>query len=74
MSLRFILIAVAIWIAVILFRNYQAKRKINPPRGNKPIKNIVPCALCGTHIPENEALQDGDEFFCSAAHRDRAKK
>ena len=70
MSLRFIFIAIAIWIGVIMYRNYQAKRKIEKDRSAAQMKKIVPCAVCGTHIPESEALEDGGKHFCCAAHRD----
>jgi uncharacterized protein len=29
---------------------------------------MVQCAHCGIYIPEQEALVNGDRFYCSAAH------
>jgi len=74
MSFRFILIAIAIWIGVIMYRNYQSKRKIEKARTLKQSKNIVPCAVCGVHIPESEAIKHDEKFFCSSAHLDQANK
>ena len=41
----------------------------------KPVENMVRCAQCGVHLPENEALGDTAAWFCSAAHaREHASK
>jgi uncharacterized protein len=31
---------------------------------------MVPCARCGTHVPENDAVRGHKGLYCSAAHRD----
>lgn len=38
------------------------------PRGSR---EIVPCSLCGVHLPRDEAVTgpDGRSLFCSEAHR-----
>ena len=30
---------------------------------------IVRCKQCDVHLPESEALREGDEWFCTQAHR-----
>lgn len=39
---------------------------------NKPSgpQVMVPCAHCGTHTPENDAVRGTQGTYCSAAHRD----
>ncbi|PUE31050.1 hypothetical protein B9Z35_08420 [Limnohabitans sp. Jir61] len=31
---------------------------------------MVPCAHCGTHVPEDDAIRGSRGLYCSAAHRD----
>jgi uncharacterized protein len=32
---------------------------------------MVRCRWCEVHVPEDEALRDQEQWFCSGAHRDR---
>ena len=32
---------------------------------------MVRCQWCDVHVPEDEALRDQQQWFCSGAHRDR---
>lgn len=32
------------------------------------------CALCAMHVPETQAIQAEEYFFCSTAHRDEFLK
>lgn len=31
---------------------------------------MVPCAHCGTHVPEDDVIRGSHGLYCSAAHRD----
>jgi uncharacterized protein len=35
---------------------------------NQPIV-MLPCAHCGTHVPETEALRGKEGVYCSESHR-----
>ena len=72
--LRLILLAAAIWLAVIFIR--QLLRGGTPPVREKRIgeQDMVRCAPCGTHVPESEAIQDGGRFYCSERHRLEARR
>lgn len=67
--LRLILLAAAIWLAIVFIRQLLQGGK--PPardrRGGE--QDMVRCAHCGTHVPESEAIQDGNRFYCSERHR-----
>lgn len=41
------------------------------PQAKKGSREIVPCSLCGVHLPRDEAVvgPDGRSLFCSEAHR-----
>ena len=42
-----------------------SRRQTPPPPGPQP---MVRCAHCQTHVPQSQALRDGDRWFCSQAH------
>jgi len=37
-----------------------------PPRAPE---RMVRCAHCGVHLPESDAVVDGEQHFCNEAHR-----
>ncbi|BBP43487.1 PP0621 family protein [Thiosulfativibrio zosterae] len=37
-------------------------------------ETMVICQVCQVHLPQNEAIQDGDAFYCSEAHHQMANK
>ena len=39
-----------------------------PASTDQPL-NMVRCAHCGLHLPENEAIQSRNAMYCSDAHR-----
>ncbi len=74
--IRLLIIIFLLWMAwrfvqAWLDSNRQrvARKKPAPQLSEK----VVPCALCGLHVPEGEALQAGDRHYCSEAHRDAGR-
>ena len=45
--------------------NKTAKPKAAPP----PPQDMLKCAQCGLHLPQDEALPGRGGVFCSAEHR-----
>jgi len=37
-------------------------------RKDSAAEQMVPCKQCGVHLPQSEAVRDGDTFFCSDEH------
>lgn len=67
--LRLIIILFGLWLVF-----HIAKRAFSAPRTKKNspqpgIAKMVVCAHCGVHIPEPQALRDGDMVYCSEEHR-----
>ena len=58
-------IALVVWI---LFR--LARSPSNSKPGKKQVNDMVRCARCGTFVPRNEAIHEGDRDYCSTQHRD----
>lgn len=63
---RILLIALAAWIIFRLWQNYR----LGKPKQGKPaaVQNMVACAICKTHVPQDEALRQGERFYCSREH------
>jgi uncharacterized protein len=47
-------------------------RQAPPPAAPQP-QDMVACALCGTHLPQTEAVTGRQGVYCSAEHRQRAE-
>ncbi len=69
------MIRLIFWIAIV-FAVLWVWRKIKPTprqaaRGDtaQPLL-MVRCARCGVHLPQNHALGNGQQWYCSQAHLD----
>jgi len=69
MGIRLLLILLTLWALYIIVRAYiRRSRKSTVNQHNKIATNMVQCKVCGTYLPEAEALQHQDDFFCSREH------
>ncbi len=72
------LLVVLVLLAVSLYVVKLIKIKLDEPTPklkkdssrNESAENskMVKCLHCGLHIPENEAIKQGDKVFCSLEH------
>jgi uncharacterized protein len=58
-------IGLVIWILLRLAKSPRTSEK-----SVKRVGSMVRCARCGTFVPQNEALQAGDRYYCCREHRD----
>jgi len=71
---RFLLIVVAVWLAIMIARQLlRSSKQASPPPRELPERDMVRCAECGLHVPRSEAVAEGDGFFCSERHRSAHK-
>ncbi|OOC09337.1 MULTISPECIES: PP0621 family protein [Thioalkalivibrio] len=73
MRLLLLIIAiVAIFLAVrTLVRSSGERRRVrrdDPPERVRESGAMVRCAHCGVHVPEDQALCEGERCFCSRQH------
>ena len=70
--MKYLLVAVVVFIAFSIWRNKQ-RRKAAPPvaKGRQMgAEDMVVCAHCGVHLPHSDAVVTADRLhFCSAEHR-----
>ncbi|MGD2117458.1 MAG: PP0621 family protein [Chromatiales bacterium] len=75
MGFRFILFIVALAGVWLIVRHLASSRKSARPEiktGKKKVitGNMVECAHCGLHLPEEEAVSRHGKFYCSEQHAD----
>ncbi len=74
MGLRFFVILLAIVVLIFIVRHFLSHRTPRPDPRRPETKKMVRCAHCGLHIPEQEALTEGNRYYCSRKHLDVAKR
>ncbi|MBD1551054.1 PP0621 family protein [Pseudomonas typographi] len=74
------MIRLLFWVAVIfaavwLWRKYQAAANRPTSGGQQPnTLNMVRCAHCGVHLPDNRAIHRGQQWYCSQAHLEQGPR
>ncbi|MDE1195140.1 hypothetical protein BWR59_16245 [Pseudomonas sp. Bc-h] len=70
------MIRLIMWIALIMAIIWFFKRvtKGSAPRAKPAAPEIdaapmVRCAQCGVHVPRDRALSQGQQWYCTEAHR-----
>jgi len=68
---RLLIIIFLIWLAYYFVRRMLLANQTKTGR-KKPgkLENMVRCAKCGLHIPEQEAVKSHERYYCSETHRD----
>ena len=63
----FVLLALAIYLVWRLLQ----KKHLPPPESDSSVARLpmVSCATCGLHVPREEALIQGEHYFCCEEHR-----
>ncbi len=64
------------WIALILAIIWlwrRLRRATAPRRPDAPLP-MVRCAHCGVHLPRQDALPQGQRWYCSPAHLEQGPR
>ena len=70
--IRLVIFAVVIWLIWRMVKNFNAKLASQGKRKDKlENQNMVACRYCSVHVPEKEALNHDDDWFCSEAHKQK---
>jgi uncharacterized protein len=62
-----ILIAIGLLLYIII-SNLLRKARLESNKTTHTEK-MVKCAQCGLHVPQHEAIQQGENYFCSQQHQ-----
>ena len=65
------ILAIVLLVVWLLRPRRSSRPQTGPPQRpvSPDVEDMVRCARCGLHLPRNDALRNGDAFFCSEAHR-----
>ena len=66
MIIKLIILFIIIWFGVRIYLALQEKNTNNT--SVKKVQDMVSCETCGIHIPVNEAIKVGNQYFCSTDH------
>lgn len=68
--IRFIFLLLVIGVAWFVVKNYLRKQELRATKDTPRIAaRIVRCKHCDLHLPEQDAVRDGDDWFCTPAHQ-----
>ncbi|VAX02569.1 hypothetical protein MNBD_GAMMA20-1628 [hydrothermal vent metagenome] len=67
---RFLIIGLAVWLAIALIRRLYLKPRTGAPRPLEHYVETVACRHCRVHVPREQALVQGKHFYCCPQHRD----
>jgi uncharacterized protein len=71
--LRWLFLGLLAWTAYRLWRHYNAVRQTTAARPSPPhagvVTAMVKCAHCELHVPEPQAVYDGEHWFCCTQHK-----
>ena len=73
--LRFFFILFCIWL-VLRWRRQPTQRQPRDAQAQQPqsATEMLPCAHCGTYIPESEIFRAENKTYCSRQHLLAAQK
>ena len=67
--MRTLVIIIVLALVIMIARRLLARPK-TPVKRKSASEHMVQCANCGIYIPEQEALQRAERYYCSQAHLD----
>lgn len=72
---RILFIVVLLAVGFMLLKSWQRKQQLKRDQHNKAQSGaitqntrMVRCLHCGLHVPEHEAIAQGEKHFCSLEH------
>ncbi|RTR01452.1 PP0621 family protein [Halomonas nitroreducens] len=71
--IRLIIFAVLFFAGLKLYRMYREWKldREEAAQGSPQANQMVRCAWCQVHLPEDEALRERGQWFCSPDHRNK---
>ena len=75
MGLRYLLLILALWGLFLIIRHLIRQRRDprNTPVNAKSVDSVQ-CEHCGLHLPRNEALRQGERYYCNQAHLEASEQ
>ena len=70
---KLLLLALAVWMVLLLLKQYRRGIDQRPRPSVKPeSQDMVSCQECGVHLPKNESILKKGAYYCCKEHSDKA--
>lgn len=66
--LRLLAVLLCIWLVWRFVRKKTTGRQSTTQSNSG---SMVACEVCGTHVPQNSAINENGRWYCSDTHRDQ---
>ena len=66
--MRYLFLIIAVWLGVMILRHFYRIKMANKVKPAIKTENMVRCEHCGVHVPQTEARQYKQKWFCSNRH------
>ncbi|MBU3649803.1 MAG: hypothetical protein FGM28_05795 [Limnohabitans sp.] len=72
--MKYLVLAIVLVGLIALFRLKRRAKNggSRPPSAPDPAQAMLPCQLCGLHVPQAEVVHGTLGAYCCEAHRQRA--
>ncbi|MEY4642223.1 MAG: hypothetical protein RLZZ227_2217 [Pseudomonadota bacterium] len=71
--IRFLFFVLILYVLWLMARNWLRQQEMRDAARKDKAKlanaKIVRCKQCEIHLPEQEAIREGDDWFCTPAHK-----
>lgn len=75
--MKYLVLLLVLGVAYFIWRHKRvqerAPRKAAAPKLAPP-QDMLACALCGVHVPREDALVSGNRSYCCLAHQQQDKR
>jgi len=72
---KLLLLALAIWMVLLLLKQYRRGIGAGSRPSAKPeSQDMVSCKACGVHLPKSESILKKGAYFCCKEHSDHAEQ
>lgn len=72
--MRILLILIALAVIIMLVKRMWLPPRSGGQRNKRLPGEMVQCKHCGVYLPEQEAIRDGERFYCSNEHLDADRR
>jgi len=68
---RLLVIVAIVWLSYRIYQNWKVSKQISTKKTDNDtgIKQMVQCAKCGVHLPEQEAINASGNYYCCEEHK-----
>jgi uncharacterized protein len=67
--MKYLLLLLIVLAGIWWIRQQRKPDHNKPSQTSTTTQTMLPCAHCGTHVPEHDAIQGKHGVYCSESHR-----